>query len=584
MSQPTFEQLRYAIDVAMHRRPGSLLLKNARLINVFTLDVSLTSILIAGEYIAAIGDCCTRAAAEQTIDLEGAWVSPGLIDAHLHIESSLVTPPEYAKAVVPRGVTGIVADPHEVANVAGVPAIEWMMRASQNLPMDVWFTAPSSVPSTRMETSGATLEIEHIQQLLKHPKIVGVAELMSFPGFLAASLQEIQKVEAAEAANKRPDGHAPGVMGSDLQAYLAAGVSSDHESTTLKEALEKLASGCFVMIREGSATRNLEALISLVDARYGDRIGLVTDDRLPQDLLTEGGVDFLVRKAIALGADPAYAIRAASYNAANYFGLRRRGAVAPGYQADLIVLDALHEFHATSVYHRGKCVAQGNQLVDGLPASQLDPSVIRTTHIPKLSLEDLKIQATGNQVRVIQAIPNQILTQERKVIPKLSADGLVVADPERDLAKLLCVERHGRHGRFSLGLAGGFGLKAGALASTVAHDHHNCLVLGTNDSDMLLAARRLEELGGGMVAVDGGQVIAELGLPIAGLLSDQPLESIRLSIDHLNAAAESLGCVLPSPFMALSFMGLAVIPELRLTDRGLVDVNANQFVTLFVDA
>jgi adenine deaminase len=310
---------------------------------------------------------------------------------------------------------------------------------------------------------------------------------------------------------------------------------------------------------------------------------LVTDDRLPQDLLTEGGVDFLVRKAIALGADPAYAIRAASYNAANYFGVRRRGAIAPGFQADLVILDSLQNFHATSTYHRGRCVARGGQLTETLPTSKFDSSVVRTTHIPPLSWKDLQIPSSGERVRVVQAIPNQILTQEQRVEPKLSDDGYLLADPARDLAKLLCVERHGHHGRFALGLAGGFGLKSGALASTVAHDHHNCLVLGVNDADMLVAARRLGELGGGMVAVEEGKVVAELGLPIAGLLSDQPLESVRLSIDKLNTAAESLGCVLPSPFMALSFLGLAVIPELRLTDRGLVDVNANQFVSLFVD-
>jgi adenine deaminase len=337
------------------------------------------------------------------------------------------------------------------------------------------------------------------------------------------------------------------------------------------------------MIREGSATRNLEALISLVDAKYGDRVGLVTDDRLPQDLLIEGGVDFLVRKAISLGADPAYSIRAASYNAANYFGLRRRGAIAPGYQADFVILDDLREFKARAVFHRGRCVAQDGRLTEELPASKLERAILRTTHIPNLSVRDLQIRSTGRQVRVIQAIPDQILTKELRITPRPSTDGRVDADPARDLAKLLCVERHGHHGRFALGLASGFGLRTGALASTVAHDHHNCLVIGMNDSDMLVAARRLEALGGGMVAVSSGQIIAELALPIAGLLSDLPLESVRRAIDELNVAAKSMGCVLPSPFMALSFLGLAVIPELRLTDRGLVDVNANRFVSLEID-
>ena len=582
MKQPTLEQLQFAVDVAMMRRPGTLLLKNARLVNVFSLEIELTHILVAGDLIASVGLFLGDAKADQTIDLDGAWVAPGLIDAHLHIESSLVTPPEYAKAVVPRGVTGIVADPHEVANVAGIPAIEWMMRASEGLPMEVWFTVPSSVPSTNMETSGAILDIKDIQLLLQHPQVVGVAELMSFPGFLAASSQELMKVVVAEESRKRPDGHAPGVMGAELQAYLAAGVASDHESTTLAEGKEKLASGCFLMIREGSATRNLEALISLVDSKYGDRVGLVTDDRLPHDLLVEGGVDFLVRKAIALGADPAYAIRSASFNPANYFGLKRRGAIAPGFQADIVILDDLREFKARTVYQRGRCVAENGKLLHSLPKSTLDPTVLRTTHLPNVTIEDLRLEAKGKLVRVIQAIPNQILTKELLVAPTV-LDGAIIADPTRDLAKLVCIERHGHHGAIAVGLTQGFGLKAGAFAGTVAHDHHNCLAVGTNDEDIVAATRRLQELGGGFVAVKAGNVIAELGLPIAGLLSDQPLEEVRRSIDELNAAAASLGCTIPSPFMALSFLGLAVIPELRLTDRGLVDVNANRFVAFEVE-
>lgn len=583
MKLPSLEQIQFAVDAAMRRRPGTLLLKNARVVNVFTLEIQFTHILVAGELFAAIGDFLCDFVADETIELEGAWVSPGLIDSHLHIESSLVTPPEYAKAVVPRGVTGIVADPHEVANVAGVPAIEWMMRASENLPMDIWFTVPSSVPSTELETSGAILHLENIERLLEHPRVVGVAELMSFPGFLAAKPQELLKVDAADKARKRPDGHAPGVTGPALQAYLAAGVASDHESTSLEEGKEKLGSGCFLMIREGSATRNLEALISLVDAKYGDRIGLVTDDRLPQDLLVEGGVDFLVRKAIALGADPTYAIRAASYNPANYFGLRRRGAIAPGFQADFVILDSLDEFKARTVFHRGQRVADAGKLIATLPTMKLDPCVVQTTHIPVFTVDDLRIAARSKRVRVIQAIPNQILTKELRIEPTV-LNGNIVADPSRDLAKLLCIERHGHHGKMALGLTMGFGLKSGALAGTVAHDHHNCLAIGMNDVDIVVATRRLEALGGGFVAVNEGRIIAELGLPIAGLLSDQPLEVVRQAIDKLNDAARSFGCTIPSPFMALSFLGLAVIPELRLTDRGLVDVCSNQFVSFDVES
>ncbi len=579
---PTLEELQYLVDVAMRRKPGTLLFKNVRLVNVFTLEVEPTHILVAGKWIASVGDFLADAEAEQVIDLQGAHVSPGLIDAHLHIESSLVVPAEYARAVVPRGVTGIVADPHEVANVAGVAAIEWMLAASEGLPVEVWFTVSSSVPSTSLETSGAILDLDTIDKLLQHPRIVGVAELMNVPGFASSDPVELSKVVLAEKLKKLPDGHAPGMKHQILQAYLGAGVASDHESTTYEEGREKLASGCFLMIREGSATRNLEALMPFVDARYGDRVGFVTDDRLPHDLIHEGGVDFLVRKAVSLGADPLFAIRAASYNNAKYFQLNRRGAIAAGYQADIVVLDDLPSFKARSVYQKGRLVAEQDGLIENIPHREIPVTLLNSTKLPELTCADLELPATLGKVRIIEAIPNQILTKELIAEPKIENDQIVV-DQARDLLKLVCVERHGYHGRCKTALVHGFGLKRGAIAGTIAHDHHNCMAVGASDADLLFAISRLGELGGGMVAVEGEKIMAELPLPIAGLLSDLPLDEICAAMDRLNAAVDELGCTLPAPFMALSFMGLAVIPELRLTDFGLVDVVNNRLVSLAVD-
>jgi adenine deaminase len=361
---PSAEALQQLVEVALGHRPASLQLKNARLVNVFTRQVEFVHILIHEGWFASVGPFpVTAAAADETRDLAGAYVVPGLIDGHLHLESSLVTPAEYAKAVVPRGVTGIVADPHEMANVAGASAIAWMLEASRELPLEVWFTVSSSVPSSRWETSGAVLDLPAMAALLAEPRMLGVAELMSVAGFLAGDLAELGKVVLAEKSRKVADGHAPGLTGTALQAYLASGIGSDHESTTLSEGLEKLAAGCFLMIREGSATRNLEALVSLITPEYGERVGLVTDDRLPDDLLQEGGVDFLVRKAIELGADPRDAIRCATINPARYFGLRRRGAIAPGYQADLVILEDLIDFQAREVYQRGRKVAESGELL-----------------------------------------------------------------------------------------------------------------------------------------------------------------------------------------------------------------------------
>lgn len=582
MLSPALEELQFAVDAAMGRRPGTLLLKNARLVNVFTLELEPTHILLAGPLVAAVGPEYAQAQADTVLDLGGAHVAPGLIDGHLHIESSMVSPAEYARGVVPRGVTGIVTDPHEIGNVAGVEGILWMIEASQDLPLEVWVAVPSSVPSTRLETSGATLGLAEIEYLLQHPRVVGVAELMSFPDILAASGAELAKVRLADLARKTPEGHAPTLVGRDLQGYLATGIASDHESTTLREGQEKLAGGMFLMIREGSTTRNLEALVSLLSPKYADRVGLVTDDRLPHDLLAEGGVDFLVRKAIALGADPIYTIRAGSYNVARHYRLTRRGAVAPGYQADLVVLDDLATFKARQVYQRGRRVAEEGELLAPLPKVNLAPAVSHTVKLPHLSPRDLEIPAPKGRVRALRAIPYQVLTAEEHVEPTLQG-GQVIADPAKDQAKLVCIERYGKRGGIGKGLVLGFGLQKGAIACTIGHDHHNLMAVGMSDADIVVAAKRLEALGGGMVAVLDGAVLAELPLPIAGLIADRPLPEVRDALDRLEAAATRLGASIPAPYMTLSFLGLAVIPELRLTDYGLVDVRAGQLVPLGVE-
>ncbi len=578
----TLSDLQYAVDAAMGRRPGSVLLKNVRLADVFSLELKPTHILLAGPLVAAVGPEYAGAEAQEVLDLEGRVVAPGLIDGHVHLESSLVSPAEYARGVVPRGVTGVVTDPHEIGNVAGVAGIEWLMEASEGLPLEVWITVPSSVPSTPLETSGATLGLAEIEHLLAHPRVVGVAELMSFPAILAADANELSKVLLAERFRKSPEGHAPTLTGRPLQGYLATGIASDHESTTLEEGRAKLEAGCFLMVREGSTTRNLEALHPLIKPQYADRIGLVTDDRLPSDLLLEGGVDFLVRKAIALGADPIYAIRAGSWNVARHYRLTRRGAVAPGFQADLVILEDLETFAASRVYQRGRLVAEQGRLQVDLPKTRVGAAVSQTVKLPQLRPADLRIPAFSGMARVVQAIPHQVLTAEVHLEPTLR-DGEVVADPERDLAKLICLERHGKNGQIGKGLVTAFGLKKGALACTVGHDHHNLMAVGVSDADILTAARRLEALGGGMIAVADGEVLAELALPIAGLITDEPLEQVNARLQALEAAARQLGVTLPDPYMVLSFLGLAVIPELRLTDYGLVDVHKGALVPLAVE-
>lgn len=581
MERLSADELRFAVDVAAGRRLGTHAFLNARVMNMFSGEMLPASVVLAGRLVASVSPPEATVMADDVTDLHEAIIAPGLIDGHVHIESSLVSPAGYVRGVLPRGVTAAVCDPHELANVAGVAGVRWLLERSADLPFDLWVTVPSCVPSTLLETPGSTVRLEDIAALLEEPRVVGVAEIMSYVGVIAGDEPELAKVLLAERARKLPEGHAPGVTGSELQAYFASGIGSDHESTSLEEGREKLRAGAFLMVREGSVTRDLDALMPLVNASNGERIGFVTDDRLPHDLIEEGGVDLHVRRAIGAGVDPVYAVRCASYNVARHFGLRRRGAVAPGYFADLNVVSDVGSFEVAQVFKDGIRVAEGGRLLtaipDGRASRALEASVRNSVHLSRLHARRFRLEAGQGMVRAIGVVPGTVVTRELHVKPA-QRDGAVVSDPSSDLLKLACLERHGRGDGVGLGIVRGFGLRRGALASSVGHDHHNVMVVGCDDDDMIRACERLAAIGGGFAVTSNGEVIAELKLEIAGLVTDAPLAAVQRDMEQLEAAARSLGARLPSPFMALSFLGLAVIPALRLTDLGLVDVAAARVV------
>lgn len=563
------------IAVARGEEPADLVLRNARLVNVLSGEVHPADVAIWGGYIVGLGEGYEG---REEQDLGGRYLCPGFLDGHLHLESTLLQVAEFARTVVPHGTTAVVLDPHEIANVAGVAGIRYLLDSSEGAACTVYVMLPSCVPATDMETSGAVLTADDLAPLLEHPRVLGLGEVMNYPGVLSRAPEVLRKVRLA--AGRPVDGHAPGLSGRDLNAYLAAGIRSDHECTTLEEAREKLRRGMAIMLREGTTAHNLRDLLPLVTPANARRFLLVSDDRHPDDLLDHGHMDHSLRLAIASGLDPVVAVQMATRNPAEYFGLRDLGAVAPGYRADLVVLDDLHEVRVSQVYKDGRLVAQDGHL---LPSAPQPPKVhLGNTMRVDWHRVDFRVPAQGRRVRVIQVLPDQILTRALVEEARVE-DGLAVADPERDLLKLAVVERHHATGNMALGFARGFGLRRGALASTVGHDAHNLVVVGVDEADMLLAARHLADLGGGFAAVANGRVLADLPLPIGGLMSDQPVEAVRKGMDRLLAVArEVLGSPLPNPFMTLSFVALAVIPELRLTDQGLVDVTQFQFVPLFL--
>jgi adenine deaminase len=548
------------IQVAKGELAADLLLANARIINVFSGEIEPANVAICGERIAGVGD---YQQAKQILDLGGKYIAPGLINGHIHPESSMLDITQYARAVVPHGTTALVTDLHEIANVCGLEGIRYVLKSARLLPFDLFLMAPSCVPATNLETSGASLGPEEIAKILNFKECLGLGEVMNFPGVLSGDEAVLKKISFAQ--GKIINGHAPGLAGKNLSAYIAAGIYSDHESISLDEAKEKLGQGMFIMIREGSSEKNLETLLPLVTDKTYHRCLFVVDDRSCVDLLKDGDIDGVVRKAIRLGLEPVRAIQLATINPAGYFRLNQFGAVAPGYIANLMVLGDLRRLQIDMVFYHGQLVAQKEEPLFPSPKAS-GRGLTNTVNIKPFNIEALRLPASGEAMPIIEIIPGQIITRKR--LQKVK----VIPDLERDILKLVVVERHKATGNIGVGLVSGFGLKQGALASSIAHDSHNIIAVGTSDQDIFTAVKEIERLQGGLVAAAGGKVLDSLALPVAGLLSDQPLETVVSKLERLEQIATELGTKLSSPFSTLSFLALPVIPEIRLTDRGVVEV------------
>jgi adenine deaminase len=572
--------LAQTIKVARGDAPADLALRNGNLINVYTGEIYESDIMIAEDKIVAVGPGYQ---AREEKDLGGRYVAPGFIDAHVHIESSMVTPPQFARAVVPRGTTSVVSDPHEIANVCGLDGIHYMLDASKGLPLTVYVNASSCVPATHMGTAGADLDAAQLASLRDHPSVLGLAEMMNYPGLVLGDPGVLAKVEAF--AGRMIDGHSPGVSGPWLNAYIAAGIGSDHECTTVEEALERLRLGMYVFIREATGARNLTDLLPAVTPENSRRCCFCTDDRHANDLLDDGHIDHLLRLAIAHGLDPVTAIRMATLNTAEWFRLYDRGAIAPGKRADLVVFGDLLDIRPEFVFSAGQLVAQDGGLVGDWPIPRVDESAVRDTvrvNWDAINEHTFKIPAQGPKARVIGVLEGQLVTQH--LIEPISRDnGHAAADPERDILKMAVIERYKDTGNVGLGFIHGMGLQAGALAASVAHDHHNIVVIGADDKSMLTAARAVGEMGGGFVVSNEDRVIAALPLPIGGIMSDRPIDAVREEMDTLLINSAALGSEMHDPFMVMGFMALEVIPALKLTDQGLVDVEQFKLVPLFLD-
>ena len=561
---------------------ADVVFRDARIVNTFTGEIERADVALAAGRIAGVGD---YRRAREVIDLGGRFLVPGLIDGHVHVESSFLVFPRYAQAVVPHGTLGIVTDLHEIANVAGVAGFAAMVEQSRGLPPDSFFLAPSCVPASEYERPGATVGLDEIGELLDTGLARGLGEVMDLDGVVGGDAAVHAKLAALDRGFARgagpgwvADGHAPGLRGARLNAYLGAGPSSDHESVSLEEAREKLRRGAWLMIREGSSEHNLEDLLPLVSERVQSRCMLVVDDRSSADLVRDGDLDAVIRKAVRLGCDPITAIRLATINPATYFGLRWLGGIAPGYWANLLVVDDPRDFRPTDVYYRGRLVArEGAALFAARPvdvSGSLGDSV-RLAPPPAVAFAPPIL--AGGRSPVIEVVPGQIVTRLAWAEPRV-VDGRLAADPERDLLKLAICERHRGNGEMAVGLARGFGLRRGALASSLAHDAHNVLAVGVSDDDLALAVAEVVRMRGGLVCVADGVVRARLPLPIAGLLSTESAEVVAGALDALEAAARDLGCALPAPFAVLSFLALPVIPEARLTTSGVIDVATGTLV------
>ena len=558
----------HIIDVAAGREKADLVLKNATFVNVFSGELDTCDIAVAEGLIVGLGTYQGR----EEVDMTGKIVCPGFIDAHIHLESSLVSPAEFARAVIPHGTTTVITDPHEITNVMGTDGIDYMIAATEELPVDVRFMIPSCVPASPMDESGSNLDYRDIDSFFEYPRVQGLAEMMNFPGILSADSATVAKIVASQAHHKKIDGHAPGLRGNDLNAYIAAGVYSDHECADVEDAMAKLKLGQFIMIREGTAAKNLEALMPLIRSeKYFDRCMFCTDDKHPSDLLEKGHIDYICREAVAMGADPIRTVQVACLHAARYFLLNNRGAIAPGYLADFAVVEDLKDFHVVTVYKKGRRVYHDGT-VEPFPLPQIPEHLEKrahdTFHLPVLSAADF---ANSRPRGVIGMVSGQIITSDEGY-----AGGV---DIQGDILKMAVIERHKNTRHIGIGYLKGYGLKSGAVATSVAHDSHNIICVGAEDADMAFAANRIAQNHGGIVVVRDGQVLAELPLEIAGLMSEKPLREVNDLLENAKLAAYSLGVGKDiDPFMTLSFMSLPVIPTLRLTTRGVIDVNTQQYI------
>ncbi len=565
------------IAVARGEEKADLVIKNANIINVFSGNIHTSNIAIYQNHIAGIGDYKGK----KEIDLKNKFIAPGFIDSHVHIESTMACVSQFAKGVVPKGTTSVVADPHEIANVLGEDGIQYMLDSAENQPMNVFYSLPSCVPATNMETSGANLDAGRLKKFIGNPKILALAEMMNYPGVIYNDQEVLNKIHLAHSYNKPVDGHSPGVSGKGLAAYLSAEIMSDHECTSFEEAREKLESGMFIMIREGTGAKNLEAIFPLINERTYNRMMWCTDDRHPQDILDYGHIDYIIRKAVKMGLDPVMAIQMATINPARYFGIKRLGAIGPGYQADMVIFSDLNNIRTTRVYHKGRLVAENGGMTGNGNEPEESSIPTKIMNIPARNM-DFSIKAKTGKINVIGVIENQVVTS-RIILDAKIENGLIVSDLSRDILKIAVVERYTGKGGAGIGFVRGMGLKKGAIASTVAHDSHNLIITGVSDNDMKFALETIVSMGGGLVAVADGKVLASLALPIAGLMSDLSILKIRKKLDELVKASHDLGSTLNDPFMTLGFLALPVIPSLKITDKGIVDVEKFEKISLFAD-
>lgn len=563
------------INVAAGEQPADLVLKNARIVNVFSGEIEKNSVAVYDGKICGFGEYNAR----RTIDLKNRYLVPGYIDGHIHIESSLMTVSEFAKAVVPLGTTAVVADPHEIANVLGLDGIKYMLDSAKYQPLEVYLTLPSCVPATDLETSGAVLSAGDIFPYLSEKWVVGLGEVMNFSGVLSTDKKLLDKIKLI--SDKRIDGHAPGLSGKELSAYISAGIKSDHESTTLEEAREKLKRGMHIMIREGTATKNLDDLLPLVKEKNSENFSFVSDDKSPEDLLNYGHMNHIVGKACKGGMDPVMAVKLASINTARYFKLSKHGAIAPGFVADMQVLESFDDLVPSMVFKRGKLVAEDGELKSREVAPR-DIPIRGSMNVKWLTPDDFKVKVEGKKVRTIKLVPSQIVTEQEKYKTP-SKDGFLTSDPKKDLLKICVVERHRASGNVGKGMLKGMGLKEGAIATSVAHDSHNIVATGVTDSDIMAACVEVVKMGGGLVAVRDGEIIEKLALPIAGLMSEKSVKEVTGKLEDLKRIAGDLGAHPEDPYSVLSFLALPVIPELKITDKGLVDVDNFEIVELFTE-